>query len=90
MSSGGLTGAPTAEIKEIVCDLLGFDPGQVDETTPFDEIGMSSTMRVRLLATVETHFDVLVDIGELHRLVDLHGVAAVVSEALARQRAQRA
>jgi acyl carrier protein len=73
------------EIRGIVCDLLSLDPGQVDESTPFVELGMSSTMRVRLLATVETRFDVLVDTGELDSLVDLRGATAVVSEALARQ-----
>jgi acyl carrier protein len=62
-----MTGTFAGEIKKIVCDLLALDPTEVDESTPFDELGMSSTMRVRLLATVEAHFDVLVDTGELSR-----------------------
>jgi len=83
-----VTGAIENEIRKIVCDLLSLDSALVDSSTPFDEFGMSSTMRVRLLATVETRFDVLVDIDEMHRLVDLRGAAAVVSEALARRRAE--
>lgn len=81
-----MTGKLAGEIRKIVCDLLELDPTEVDESTPFEELGMSSTMRVRLLATVETHFDVVVDTGELARLVDLRGVGAVVSEALERCR----
>ncbi|HKS49402.1 MAG TPA: acyl carrier protein [Amycolatopsis sp.] len=81
--------ALAAEIKGIVCELLALDPTEVDESTPFDEFGMSSTMRVRLLATVETHFDVLLDIDQLYRLTDLRGVEAVVSEALERRAAER-
>jgi acyl carrier protein len=81
-----MTGTLAGDIKKIVCDLLELDPTEVDESTPFDEFGMSSTMRVRLLATVETHFDVVVDTGELTRLVNLREVGVVVAEAIERRR----
>ncbi|HTK65238.1 MAG TPA: acyl carrier protein [Pseudonocardia sp.] len=83
-----MSGAIEDEIRKIVGELLSLDPAVVDASTPFDEFGMSSTMRVRLLATVETRFDVLVDTDEVDRLVDLRGAAAVVSEALARRQAE--
>lgn len=81
-----MTGTLVGEIKKIVCDLLDLDPTEVDEATPFEDLGMSSTLRVRLLATVETHFDILVDTGELGRLVNLREAGAVVAEALEQRR----
>jgi acyl carrier protein len=46
---------------------------------------MTSRQRVQLLARVEVRYGVSVDLDELDRLVDVRGVAEVISEALAAQ-----
>lgn len=70
------------EVKQVVCDTLRLDPALLDATTSFDDVGVSSRQRVQMLAMVETHFGVTVDLDELDRLVDLNGVAEVLAEAL--------
>lgn len=74
------------EIRKIVCTALQLPPERLTDTTPFDDIGMTSRQRVQLLARVEVHYGVSVDLDELDRLVDVRGVAEVISEALAAQR----
>ena len=71
------------EIRTIVCEALAIPPERLTDSTPFDEIGMTSRQRIQLLARVEMHFDVSVDLDELDRLVDVDGVAEVIAEAVA-------
>jgi acyl carrier protein len=77
--------AHTDEIRKIVCTALQLPPERLTDTTPFDDIGMTSRQRVQLLARVEVRYGVSVDLDELDRLVDIRGVAEVISEALAAQ-----
>lgn len=74
------------EIRRIVCFALELPPERLADTTPFDEIGLTSRQRIQLLARVEVTYGVSVDLDELDRLVDVRGVAAVISEAVAAQR----
>ncbi|WP_410668533.1 acyl carrier protein [Amycolatopsis sp. cmx-4-68] len=71
------------EIRKIVCAALELPPERLGDTTPFDDIGMTSRQRIQLLARVEVRYDVSVDLDELDRLVDVRGVAEVISEAVA-------
>ena len=48
---------------------------------------MTSRQRIQLLSRVEVRYGVSVDLDELDRLVDVRGVAEVISEAVAAQRA---
>jgi acyl carrier protein len=74
------------EIRKIVCIALELPPERLGDTTPFDDIGLTSRQRVQLLARVEVRYGIAVDLDELDRLVDVRGVAEVVSEAVTAQR----
>lgn len=81
--------APADEIRTIVCAALQLPLERLTDTTPFDDIGMTSRQRVQLLARVEVRFGVSVDLDELDRLVDVRGVAEVIAEAVAAQHPTR-
>lgn len=75
------------EIRKIVCLALEIPPERLGDSTPFDDVGLTSRQRIQLLARVEVRYGVSVDLDELDRLVDVRGVAEVISEAVAAQRA---
>ncbi|WP_290058916.1 acyl carrier protein [Amycolatopsis solani] len=74
------------EIRRTICFALEIPPERLTESTPFDELGMTSRQRIQLLSRVEVTYGVSVDLDELDRLVDIRGVAEVISEAVAAQR----
>jgi acyl carrier protein len=76
------------EIRRIVCVALEIPPERLTDATLFDDIGMTSRQRIQLLARAEVTYGVSVDLDELDRLVDVRGVAEVISEAVAAQRAK--
>lgn len=71
------------EIRTIVCEALLIPRDELTASTLFDDIGLTSRQRIQLLARVEVHFEVTVDLDELDRLTDVNGVAEVIAEALA-------
>ncbi|MFF1614440.1 acyl carrier protein [Amycolatopsis sp. NPDC058278] len=75
------------EIRRIISFALEIPPERLADTTPFDDLGMTSRQRIQLLARVEVNYGVSVDIDELDRLVDIRGVAEVIAEAVTAQRA---
>ncbi|MET8994799.1 acyl carrier protein [Amycolatopsis sp. Hca4] len=75
------------EIRRIICFTLQIPPERLTDTTPFDDLGLTSRQRIQLLSRVEVTYGVSVDIDELDRLVDVRGVAEVISEAVAAQHA---
>lgn len=79
--------AYAGEIRKIVCFALEIPPERLADSTPFDDIGLTSRQRIQLLARVEVRFGISVDLDELDRLVDVRGVAEVVSEAVEAQHA---
>ncbi|MEV7091647.1 acyl carrier protein [Amycolatopsis sp. NPDC051045] len=74
------------QIRRIICFALELPPERLTDTTPFDDLGMTSRQRIQLLSRVEVTYGVSVDLDELDRLVDIRGVAEVLSEAVAAQR----
>jgi acyl carrier protein len=71
----------TETIKEIVCDILEIDEGDVTETSLFKEDHDADSLRaIEILAALEKEFSVVIDQGELQRMVNLKGVYEVVSE----------
>jgi acyl carrier protein len=87
MSGMADPGTYVDEIRRVVCFALEIPPERLADTTPFDDIGMTSRQRIQLLSRVEVTYGVSVDLDELDRLVDIRGVAEVISEAVAAQRA---
>lgn len=89
MSGMADPGTYVDEIRRIISFALEIPPERLTETTPFDDLGMTSRQRIQLLSRVEVTYGVSVDIDELDRLVDIRGVAEVISEAVAAQHAGR-
>jgi acyl carrier protein len=85
MSGMADPGTYVDEIRRIISFALEIPPERLADTTPFDDLGMTSRQRIQLLARVEVNYGVSVDLDELDRLVDIRGVAEVISEAVAAQ-----
>lgn len=72
------------DVKQLVCDSFLLDPADFDESTPLEDVGVDSRSRVQLLATLEIHYDIVIDLEERHRLTDVRSAAEVVAETFAR------
>lgn len=70
------------EIRQIVCDSLLLDPAAVGDTTSLADLGVDSKRRVQLLATLEIHYEVTIDLDERGRMTTLAGIAEVLEEVL--------
>ncbi|WP_158881215.1 acyl carrier protein [Amycolatopsis anabasis] len=70
------------EIKKIVCDSFFLDPGQVADDTQLEDLGIDSKRRVQLLATLEVHFGITIDLDERDLLTDARSVSRVVANTL--------
>jgi acyl carrier protein len=69
-------------IKELVCDILEIDPGEVTDESLFKEDhGADSLRAIEILASLERTFSVTIDQAELARMVNLNGVYEVVAGA---------
>ncbi|WP_330330486.1 acyl carrier protein [Streptomyces sp. NBC_00536] len=72
-------------IKEIVCDILELEEGEVTETSLFiDDHGADSLRAIEILASLEKEFGITIDQSELAQMVNLERVYQVVSAAPAR------
>ncbi|SFB31620.1 acyl carrier protein [Amycolatopsis marina] len=74
--------AHIGDIRKIVCDSLLLDPAAIDDTTPLADVGVDSKRRVQLLATLEIHYEVTIDLDERDRMTTVAGIAEVLEEAL--------
>jgi acyl carrier protein len=72
------------DVKRLVCESFLIDAGTFGESTPLEDLGIDSRKRVQLLATLEIHFDIVIDLEERHRLTDVRSAAGVVAETFAR------
>ncbi|MBL1099680.1 acyl carrier protein [Streptomyces coffeae] len=69
-------------IREIVIDILEIDPDEVTETSLFKEEHDADSLRaIEILSALEKKFNVVINQSELSRMVNLHGVYEVVSDA---------
>jgi acyl carrier protein len=75
-------GRHIGEIRQIVCESLLLDPAAVGDTTPLADVGVDSKRRVQLLAILEIHYEVSIDLDERDRMTTLAGIAEVVEEVL--------
>ena len=72
-------------IKEIVCEILEIEPGEVTDTSLFKEDhGADSLRAIEIVAALEKRYSVVIDQGDLPRLINLRGVYDVVAEATGR------
>lgn len=72
----------SAEIKEIVCDILEIEEDEVTETSLFKEEHDADSLRaIEILAALERRFNCVIDQADLARMVHLKGVYEVVAEA---------
>lgn len=72
-------------IKEIVCDILEIEPGEVTDTSLFKEDhGADSLRAIEIVAALEKRYSVVIDQGDLPRLINISGVYDVVVEATGR------
>jgi acyl carrier protein len=72
-------------IKEIVCDILEIEPGEVTDTSLFKEDhGADSLRAIEIVAALEKRYSVVIDQGDLPRLINIRGVYDVVAEATGR------
>ncbi|MFB9928332.1 phosphopantetheine-binding protein [Amycolatopsis halotolerans] len=71
-----------AKIKEIVCEILEIDPGEMTGTSLFKEDHGADLMgAIEILSSLERTLGVDIDQNELARMVNLDSVVAVVEEA---------
>ncbi|MEU6484886.1 acyl carrier protein [Streptomyces sp. NPDC046887] len=69
-------------IKEIVCDILEIEEGEVTDTSLFiEEHGADSLRAIEILAALEKEFGITIDQSELAQMINLEAVYKVVAEA---------
>ncbi|WP_369137450.1 acyl carrier protein [Modestobacter versicolor] len=74
------------EIKETVCDILEVEPDEVTRVSLFKEDHDADSLRaIEILASLERMYGITLDQAELAKMVNLEGIYAVVSAALAAQ-----
>lgn len=68
-------------IKEIVCNILEIEEGEVTPTSLFKENhGADSLRSIEILSALEREFGVVIDQMELPKMVNLDGVYAVTAQ----------
>lgn len=79
-------GEHIAEVRRIVSDTFRLDPALVEADAPLEELGIDSKGRIQLLATLEVYYGITIDLDKRDQFTDIGAVAAVLAEALDRQR----
>jgi acyl carrier protein len=70
------------QIRDLVCEILEIDPGEITPTGLFKEDYEADSLRaIEILASLERTFGVTIDQAELARMVNLEAVYEVVAEA---------
>lgn len=73
------------DIKELVCDILEVEPDQVTHTSLFKQDHDADSLRaIEIVASLERKYSIDIAQTDMARMVNMEGVLAVVSEALAR------
>lgn len=72
----------TAKIIEIIADQLELDPSEISESDLLvDDHGADSLALIGVLAALEKEFRVSIDQEDLGRMVNVHGIRAVLADA---------
>ncbi|MGW0330957.1 acyl carrier protein [Streptomyces sp. NPDC003011] len=71
-----------AAVREIVCDILELEDGEVTDTSLFiDDHGADSLRAIEILASLEKEFGITIDQSELAEMINLEAVYTVVAKA---------
>lgn len=74
------------DIKDIVCEILEVEPDEVTRVSLFKEDHDADSLRaIEILARLEQAYGITIDQADLAKMVNLEGIYAVVSAALAAQ-----
>lgn len=73
--------ATRTKVKNIVCDVLELEDGEVTTTSLFvEDHGADSMRAIEILASLELAFGVTIDQSQLERMVNLEGVYQVLED----------
>ncbi|WP_242911394.1 acyl carrier protein [Actinomadura terrae] len=79
-----LTDEMRAKVRDIVCDVLELEPGELTETSLFvEDHDADSMLAIEILASLEIGFDLTIAQSELERMVNLAGIHDVLADVLA-------
>ncbi|MBW5420642.1 acyl carrier protein [Streptomyces sp. BG9H] len=77
-----ITDERRATIKEIICDILELEDGEVTDTSLFiEDHGADSLRAIEILASLEKEFGITIEQSELSEMVNLERVYKIVGEA---------
>ncbi|MEU1311698.1 acyl carrier protein [Streptomyces cinnamoneus] len=80
-----LTDERRTTVKEIVCDILELEEGEITDTSLFiEDHGADSLRAIEILAALEKEFKITIDQSDLSEMVNLEKVYQVVAEAASR------
>ncbi|MDX3187124.1 acyl carrier protein [Streptomyces sp. MN03-5084-2B] len=70
------------ELRDLVCDVLELEPGEVTGTTSFvDDHGVDSLSLIELVSQCEKRYRIQIAESQLKTMLTLDGVYRVVTEA---------
>ncbi|SEC49575.1 acyl carrier protein [Amycolatopsis tolypomycina] len=70
------------ELRDLVCDVLELEPGEVDGTSSFvDDHGVDSLSLIELVSQCEKRYRIRIAESQLKTMLTLDGVYHVVTEA---------
>ena len=70
-------------IREILADILGVDPTQIDDRTAFDRTpGWDSANHINLVVALEEEFSIALDVAEIDAMLTFPDVVSTVEAKL--------
>ncbi len=79
-----ITDETRQKVKEIVCEILEVEPGEVTDISLFMEEHDADSMRaIEILAALELSFKVTIPQPEIQRMVNMSGIYDVLEERFA-------
>lgn len=77
-----ITDERRSTIREIICDILELEDGEVTDTSLFiEDHGADSLRAIEILASLEKEFGITIEQSELSEMINLERVYKVVGEA---------
>ena len=71
------------EIKEIVSDIIGINPENLDNNASFmDDLGLDSLKALEILAAIENKYSIVINPERLQEMTTLNNVIKITEEYL--------